>query len=145
MRDYKSAYQYYKRFIRLRETQQLDVFKHESLKIGIVLSKVGLKEKANEFVKSYKHYIDNDRSIYKHLNLAGYYAYQGNAQKTIQHMKIFSKEDNYQYWVLLLDDDPVVDSIKSHPEFKKIMDDIETKFWNTHKKIRVNLEEQGLL
>jgi tetratricopeptide (TPR) repeat protein len=36
MRDYESAYQYYKRFIELRESQQLDVFKNENLKIGIV-------------------------------------------------------------------------------------------------------------
>lgn len=145
MRDYENAYQYYKRFIELRETQQLDIFKHENLKIGFILSKMGLEEKSEEFIQSFKDYADNDRSLYKHLNLAVYYAYQGDAQKAIKHMNLFSKEDNYYYWVLLLEMDPVIDPIKDLPEFKKVMGDIETKFWNTHKEIRMTLEEKELL
>jgi TolB-like protein/Tfp pilus assembly protein PilF len=145
MRDYKSAYHYYKRFIELKESQQLDIFKHENLKIGIVLSKMGLEEKSEEFIQSFKDYADNDRSLYKHLNLAIYYAWQEDAQKAIEHLKLFSEEDNYYYWVLLLEMDPVVDPIKEHPEFRKVMHDIETKFWNTHKEIRMTQEEKGLL
>ena len=145
MRDYESAYQYYKRFIEIRDAQQLDIFKHENLKIGIVLSKMGFEEKAEEFINSFKQYADNDRSIYKHVNLAIYHAYQGDAQKAIEHLKLFSKEDNYYYWVLLLEMDPVVDPIKDLPEFKKVMRDIETRFWDTHKELRVTLEEKELL
>jgi hypothetical protein len=106
---------------------------------------MGFKEKSEEFVESFKQYADNDRSIYQHLNLAGYYCYRGDSQKAIEHLKLFSKEDNYQYWVLLLGEDPVVDPIKDLPEFRKVMSDIETKFWATHKEIKVTLEEKGLL
>jgi TolB-like protein/AraC-like DNA-binding protein/Tfp pilus assembly protein PilF len=145
MRDYKSAYQYYKKFIALRESQQLDIFKHEDLKIAIALSKLGMKEKAEEYARSYKQYADQDRSIYKNIHLAGFYSYQGNTDKAIEHLKLFSKEDNFQYWILLLAHDPVADPIKDHPEFKKVMQDIEKKFWDNHKNIRVRLEEQGLI
>ncbi|MBA4054633.1 MAG: AraC family transcriptional regulator, partial [Marivirga sp.] len=136
MRDYKSAYTYYKKFIELREQQHLEIFKEENLAIGIVFAKTGLTEKSEGIVKSFKDYADNDRSIYKHFLLTAYYSYLGDAQKAIDHLKLFSKEDNYIYWVLLLRDDPVVDSIKDLPEFKKTMNEIETKFWNNHKKIK---------
>ena len=123
----------------------MDIFKNEDLKIGIVLEKVGQKEKAQEFIKSFKNYADNDKSIYKHLNLAGYYAYLGDDNKSIEHMKLFSKEENLKYWVLLFDSDPIVKAVKDHPEFDKVMGDIEKKFWNTHEEIKVTLEEKGLL
>jgi TolB-like protein/AraC-like DNA-binding protein/Tfp pilus assembly protein PilF len=146
LRDYEGAYTYYKKFIEIRETRQLDVYKHENLTIGVVLSKVGLKEKSQEYIKSFKLYADNDRSIYKHLGLAMYHAYQNESQKAIEHLKLFSKEDNYQYWVILFcDKDPIVDSIKDLPEFKKAKQDIDARFWETHKKIKVALEEKGLL
>ena len=125
MRDYKSAYQYYKRFINVRETRQLDIYRHENLRIAVVLSKIGLAEKSEEFVKSFKDFADKDRSIYKHLHLAQYYSWRGDIQKAIEHLKLFSKEDNYQYWVLLMEMDPLSDAVKDLPEFKKVMRDIE--------------------
>ena len=145
MGDFEGAYPYYKRFLELKDAYHLDIFKNEDLKIGIVLEKVGQKEKAQEFINSFKTYADNDKSIYKHLNLAGYYAYLGDDNKSIEHMKLFSKEDNLKYWVLLFDSDPIVEAVKDHPEFDKVMGDIEKKFWKTHEEIKVTLEEKGLL
>jgi TolB-like protein/AraC-like DNA-binding protein/Tfp pilus assembly protein PilF len=145
MRDYEGAYKYYKRFIEIREARQLDIYKHENLRIAILLSKMGFTQKSEEYVKSFKAYSDSDKSIYKNLALAEYYCYLGDPRKALEHMKLFSKEDNYQYWILLFDMETGIDPIKNHPEFKKIMGDIETRFWNTHKKIKVSLEEKGLL
>jgi TolB-like protein/AraC-like DNA-binding protein len=145
MRDYEGAYQYYKRFIELRETWKLDIYKPENLKIAIVLSKKGLDKKSEEFLKSFKNYADNDRSIYKHLSLAAYYSYGGDVQKAIEHVTLFSKEDNFQYWVLLWEMDTAFDPVKDRPEFKKAMHDIETTFWDTHNEIKATLDEKGLL
>jgi hypothetical protein len=58
---------------------------------------------------------------------------------------LFSKEDNYYYWVLLLSNDPIVEPIKDLPEFKKVMNDLEAKFWDNHKKIKETLIEKGVL
>jgi len=144
-RDYKNAYKYYKRFVDIRQAQQLDIFKIEDLRIAITLYKLGMKEKSEEFVKSYKAYADRDKSIYKNLSLMGYYAWKGENQKALEHLKLFSKEDNFQYWIIFLADDPLLDNLKNLPEFKKILSDIENKFWDNHKKIRATLEEKGLL
>lgn len=145
MRDYKSAYMYYKRFIDLKQLFRLNIYKNENLKIGIVLSEMGFKDQSAEFIESFKDFADNDKTIYKHIHLAGYYSWKGDVQKVIEHMKLFSEEDNYQYWVLLWEMDPMFDRVKADPLFKQSMKDIETRFWNTHKDIRKDLEEKGLL
>lgn len=145
MRDYKSAWEYYQKFIAIQEMIKWDIFAHGNLTIGIVLDELDQKEKSQEYFKRFKEYADNDQSIYKHLNLAMYYSYTGDIAKAIDHLKVFSKEDNIQYWILLSDVDPVFDKIKHHPYFKIIMQDIETKFWDQHQEIKVTLREKGLL
>ena len=60
-------------------------------------------------------------------------------------MKLFSKEENLKYWILLFDTDPIVEAVKDHPEFDNVMSDIEKKFWKTHEEIKVTLEDKGLL
>lgn len=145
MRRYDSAYYYYNRFLRLRESRHLDIYKHESIHMAIVLSKTGHLKEAEELVEVYRQFAENDRSVYKNLAFTGYYAYKGDKRRALDHMKRFTVEDNYQYWILLFKVDPVSDPLKDDPEFKKLMGDIETKFWNTHKKIRLSLEDKGLL
>lgn len=143
--DYKTAYRYFKQFIDLRQAYQLDIFKNVDLDLGIVLSKMGFKEESKKFIASFKNFADNDSSIYKHMHQAIYYAYLGDRNKTIAHLQLFAKEENYQYWILLFEKDPLVSPFKNDPAFKKVMQEIKDKFWNQHKEIRTSLEEKGLL
>ena len=146
MRDYESAYNYYKNFIEIKEAQNLDIYRGENAKIGVVLSKMGLTEESEKYFNDYKDYAENDKSIYKHLSLAVFYSYKGDKQKAIEHMKLFSQQDNYHYWVVIfLRIDPLMDNIKDLPEFKKILNDIEIKFWNRHQQIKASLKEKELL
>jgi TolB-like protein/AraC-like DNA-binding protein len=145
MGDYDSAYLYYQKFIKLRDAARLDIFKHEHLKIATVFAKRGDHAKAEEYLNSYKQFADQDRSIYKNLHLAGYYCHVKQVDKAMEHLKLFSKEDNYQYWILLINEDPEVEKIRDHPDFPKVMKVIETKFWDNHKKIKASLEEKDLL
>lgn len=145
MRDYPEAYRYYRRFMAFREARQLNLFEVENLKIAEVLAHMGYKEEAATNLASFKHYADNDRTIYKHLSLSAYYGYHKDTRKALEHLRLFSRENNYQYWVLLCPNEPTLDPIKDLPEFKAIMKDIETKFWQTHRTIREDLENKGLL
>ena len=146
MRDYESAYPYYKKFIEIKEAVNLDAARSENAKIGYVLAKVGLtEESSNDFTK-YKDYAENDQAIYKHINLAMYYSYQGDKEKSIEHLELFSEQEHYHYWTMIfVEMEPLVDNIKDLPEFKRIMNDIETKFWKYHKQIKATLEEKNLL
>ena len=106
--DYKGAYHYYRKFLAIRESQHLDVYRHENLIIGFVLAQVGQQKKAEELVGDYKAFIDQDKSLYHDLGQAAYYTYRKDRKAALEHMKLFSKEDNVQYWIILfLEDDPL--------------------------------------
>jgi len=146
MRDYESAYHYYKKFIDIRNEQNLDLYRHQNAIMGMVLEKVGLKAESENLFIDFKDWAENDQSIYKHLALAMYHSHMSDAENAIEHLRLFSQQDNYHYWIILfIKIDPLVDPIKDLPEFKKVLNDIETKFWNSHEQIKASLEEKELL
>lgn len=130
MRDYESAYQYYNKFLTAKKEHKLDIYKGEDAKIAVVLAKVGKTSEAENLFKAYLEYAENDKSIYKELSLAMYYSYTGDTQKALEHLKLFSQQDNYHYWTMIfVNIDPLVDNLKELPEFQQLMEDIEKKFW----------------
>lgn len=144
-RNYAESYKYYKRYLAIIEEKQLDIFKHENLKIGIVLQRAGQKEKGRQYIESFERYVEKDSSIYRNASLATYYCYLGNPSKAIAHLKLFSNEKDFQYWILFFTVDPVVDSVRDLPEFRKAMQQVRDRFWENHNKVRATLEEKGLL
>ena len=147
MRDYEAAYIYYRKFLDIREAQDLNIYYGEDGKIGYVLSKVGREEEAGKYFDLYKEYAENDQTIYKDLSLAAYYSYKGDTDKAIEHMRLFSEQDSYYYWtvIFLQLNDPLFDPIRNVPEYRKLIKKIENNFWKSHDEIRVALEGQNLL
>lgn len=143
--DEETAFRYFQRFLRLREAQQLDFFQTVDLDMAIIWSRRGEREKADMCFARFKRFADADQSIYKHMHMAMYEAYRGNAAGLIDHLRRFSNEDNYQYWILLFKDDIMVAPFTGDTAFKAVFDTIENKFWNKNKQIRATLEEKGLL
>lgn len=146
MRDYKGAYQYYKRFLRIRESRKLDIYHHENLTIAYVLRQNGFPKEADALVKDYKAFLDADKSIYRELGLSAYYNYLGDVPKAVEYMKLFSKQDNVQYWIILfLEKDPMLQEIIKNAEFKKYFDEAKARFWKEHDALKATLNEHGLL
>ncbi|HEU5289648.1 MAG TPA: hypothetical protein VFU05_03330, partial [Cyclobacteriaceae bacterium] len=136
----------YKRFNYLRDFYKLDIFRHENLNIGLVYRKAGDTKKANALIEDYHQYIEKDQTLYRDLGLSAYYHTIGEPEKALEHLKRFSKEDNVQYWIILfMRQDPLPGSMNSLPECKKVLDEIESKFWTNHEKLKLTLEEKGLL
>ncbi len=144
--EYDTALICYKRFNRYREQYKLDVYQHENLLIGKMYEKGGELEKANQFYASYKQYLDKDQTNYKDLGLVAWYSHENNKEKALEHLRIFAKEDNIQYWIILfLDKSPDVGPVELAPEFQQLHAEIEKKFWANHEKLKLRLEEEGLL
>ena len=144
--DFECAYKYYSKFNAIRDALNLDIYRYENNKIAVVLSQVGLIDESKKYLKDYKNYAENDKSIYQQLSLATYYSYSGDTEKAIEHLKLFSQQDNYHYWtIIFLNIDPLMDNIKYLPEYKQILGEIETKFWNGHNQIKISLDDKGLL
>ena len=107
---------------------------------------MGKHEEAEKYVQLFSDYVEEDESIYNSLNKAALYSFRGETQKAIEQIKLFSKEENYFYWIVLFFEmDPLMDQIKTHPEFKKTMIEIEDKFWKNHEQIKNSLKEQRLI
>jgi tetratricopeptide (TPR) repeat protein len=145
MRDYQEAGEYYKKFLKLRETYQLNVFLHENLTMAIVFRELGRPEDAENLAVEYKAFADESRTRYKHLHLAAYYVYRNDIEKALDHLNEFSNEDNFASLTLLLPEDPLMDKIKDHPEFLKLMKKIEDQFWSDHHQLKERMAEKKLL
>jgi TolB-like protein/AraC-like DNA-binding protein/Tfp pilus assembly protein PilF len=146
LKDYEAAYGYYKRFNYQRETRKLDAFEYENLVIGRVYELAGETKKAKEFYERYRQYVERDQTAYKHIGLAVYYCQMHDSAKALEHMRLFTQEDNIQYWVILfMDKGPELTETEASPEFKKLLKEVERKFWANHEKLKGKLEEQGLL
>jgi TolB-like protein/AraC-like DNA-binding protein len=145
IRDYDSAYYYYNKFIDQREVAHLDIYRHQHATIALVLEKVGLVEESKWYFDDYLAFFSEDQSIYKDLSLSVYYAHHNDFEKALHHLELFSNEDNFQYWVVLFPDNPLTDKIKDLPEYQRLLEKIETKFWKNHNRLRKTLESQGLI
>ncbi len=144
--EYDSAFYYYEKFIKAKESYGLDIYPQEDLKIGLVYEERGLEEEAANFYKSYAEYCENDQSIYKSASMAAKMMHEGKYDQAIEQLKIFATQDDYQYWILLfMEEDPIMAPLKSHPEFEGIMQKIKDRFWENQKKLSKSLEEKRLI
>ena len=147
LREYENAYSYFSKMTEICEDQGLDLYHGEKAKIGLILSKLGREKESAVYFQEYLDFAENDPSIYRDLSLAVYYSYMGNTPRALEHMELFSEQENYPYWyILFLEmDDPLFENVKGNPEFQKIMREINVKFWKHHKEIKDSLKKKGLL
>lgn len=146
LKEYDSSYYYYKRFVRLREMFKLEVFRHENMMVGIAYMQAGDTEKGKAFIEDYHQYMEADQTAYRDLGLFAYYDYMGDTKKALEHLRRFSKEDNIVYWIILfMRQQPMPGNVSKLPEAKKLLDEVEANFWANHEKLKLTLEEKGLL
>ncbi len=143
---YDSAHYYYQKFVNARELYGLEIFPNEDAKIAYVLENMGKPEEASLFYESYAQFCEADQSIYQSIHLAMKYAIDGDIEKGIEQLKVFAEQDNVQYWVILfLEDDPLIHPLMQHPDYEQNIQKIKDRFWETHNRLKTDLEEKGLI
>ena len=147
MRDYDCAYSYFSKMQKLAEAEGMDLYSGEKAKMAIILAKMGRTEESQQYIREYQEFAENDQSLYRDLSLAVYYSLVGNTDLALEHMELFSEQEKYPYWYILFlgMDDPLFDKFDDIPEFQKILQRIELKFWKYHKEIKDSLKQKGLL
>lgn len=146
MEDYEDAWIYYKKFLTLKEMWGLNIYNDQDINIAFVLEQLDRKEEAEIFYKKFLTHANNDQTIYKDLYLSNYYAAKEDVEKGMEYFKAFTKQRDYQYWLILfLDKDPVVKKLSNQPDFKKTLSLITDNFWKDHKKTRNMLEKEGVI
>jgi TolB-like protein len=80
-----------------------------------------------------------------YYNLAGVYAINGDKEKAYKNLRIFNDRKNYNLRIVtLIKSDPVFNSIRSEPEFQKIVRDVEAKYQAEHERVKKWLEENKM-
>ena len=143
--NYKKAYFYYTKFVKAREASGLDIYLQENAKIAQVYKKMGLDSEAQKLFNDFSKYCEVDKSSYRSVNLVWKYAYEGKIKEAIEQLRVFSEAENYIYWFLLIEDEPLIKPLKNHPEFETIMQKIKDRFWGNQAKLEKTLEEKKLL
>ena len=143
---YDSAFYYYKRYVKLKKENGLDIYPQEDLKIGIVFEKMGRNKEAADFYSAYSEYCENDKSIYQPASMASKYVHEGKFDLAIEQFKIFASKNNYQYWILLfIEKDPLMKPLKNNPEYDLIVQKIKNRFWENQAQLKQSLEDKGLI
>jgi TolB-like protein/AraC-like DNA-binding protein len=143
---YDSAYYYYEKFVTIKKEKGLNIYPQENLKIGIVYENIGLDKQAADFYSAFTEYCENDQSIYQPASLATKYVHEKKYDLAIEQLNIFATKNNYQYWILLfLDKDPLMEPLKTHPEFDVILQKIKNRFWENQSELKASLEDKGLI
>jgi tetratricopeptide (TPR) repeat protein len=146
LRDFQCAGRYYSHFLEIKDSLHLQAYRGEDAKIGLVFSRLGMESTSDSLLRAYKEYADSDNSMYKHLSLSVYYAYQGDREKALEHLRLYSQQKSFNYLVLpFLRIDPLLDPIKEDQEFQEILDEMEVKTMDHHQRIRKVLREKNLI
>jgi tetratricopeptide (TPR) repeat protein len=145
-REFDEAWTYYERFINNKQKYDLDIYPGEDLKIAYVLEQLGRQQLADSLYAEYQEFMEQDESIYSDLIKSSHYAAHGEIEKGMEHLKAFTRQRDYIYWVILfMDKDPVMQKLSVHPDYEKTIRTISENFWAQHRETRKMLEEDGVI
>ena len=145
-RDYKCAYYYYSKYLDKKRALNWEIYPGEDAKIAFVMEKTGHIKEAEFLYQKYKDYAQNDKSIYQPLSMTVVYTMEGQLDLAMDQFRLFSEEKNFAYWIILfLDSDPLLEDLRTNPEYYVVRKNLEKNFRANHKKIRKSLETKGLI
>lgn len=145
LKDYQESYKWFRKFINLRAMWNLDMYKHEEIKIAFVMRQLGYNKEADYYLERYKQYCESDNSVFRNISTSMYYATIEDYPKSLEYLKKYADENHNYFWVLFWDFDPALDEVRKRPEFIQQMRRIEDQFWKHHQELRTSLQEKGLL
>lgn len=143
---YDSAYYFYEKYESIKQENGLNLYPQESLKIGLVYDKMGYHKLAEGYYEAYADYCQNDQSIYQPASLAMQYLHEGKPDLAIEQLQIFATKQNYQYWILLfIEKDPLMRTLRNHPQFDAVIQKIKDNFWENHARLKKSLSDKELI
>jgi TolB-like protein/AraC-like DNA-binding protein/Tfp pilus assembly protein PilF len=150
----KESLKYYKKYLSvINGTNEYNSRLTRYARLGYAYFKCGFRKEADYYfniqIETCKVRLLSVRpgeKIYWLYPLAGIYACMGDKAKAYENLKTFNHAKSFTLeWVTLLKTDPIFSSIRSEPEFQRIVRDVESKYRAEHERVRKWLEEQKML
>jgi len=144
-KDFDNALTYADRFVAMRDALNSNAFVAEDISLAYLYREKGMLEKAERFEKSFEAQCEKDQTIYKSAYKALLHAYRAEDNQAIAQLEEFAAQDNFQYWFLLMDEDPMMESVLKHQQAPKVFKKIKQVFWDNHDRLKEKLESEGLI
>ena len=82
---------------------------------------------------------------YTYYDLACVYSFRGDTEKALENLRVFNERKvEISLMASLIKWDPLLDNIRSEPEFQQILRDVEAKYQAEHERVRQWLEENDV-
>jgi TolB-like protein/Tfp pilus assembly protein PilF len=151
--QYKESLKYFKKYIeRSKDLGHLRL--NSTHRIAYVYWQNGYKKEAEYYFDEQKRNCEEaikksrrySTELGAYYDLAGIYAFHGQKEKAYENLRTWATIPVPPlWWVVLIKNDPLFDSIRDEPEFQQIVRDVEAKYQAEHERVRKWLEEQGML
>ena len=153
LEQYEEALKYFKKTFDQPGIQD-DIELWENQRIGYAYWKNGYKKEANDYFEKAKENCINEIQLgryrteqyFTYYDLASIYAFLGDKEKAYDNLRLFNQRQIMHSWyVRLVKNDYLFDSIKDEPEFQQIVKDMEVKYQEEHERVRQWLEENEMM
>jgi TolB-like protein/Tfp pilus assembly protein PilF len=151
--DDEESLSYFKKF--MDEIFARGQFRHNAMhRVGYAYWMNGFKAEAEQYFEMQLEHCNNlinsgrpyAQLYMTYYDRAGVYAFRGESEKAYADLKMYNLRQRHGYWfVQLINNDPLFDSIRDEPEFQQIVRDIEAKYQAEHERVRQWLEENDML
>jgi TolB-like protein/lipopolysaccharide biosynthesis regulator YciM len=150
------AISYYLKYLSKLDSPK-DVWIQEAHRVGYYYWLTGNPGEANMYFDLQKKYCEEAIELkrqyasnaFAYYDLAGVYSFRGDKEKAYkflhQYINNVGEDEMLTMVNFLKKHDPLFENIRNEPEFQSILHEVETKYNNTHEKVRKWLEEQGEL
>ena len=151
--QYKESLKYYKK-ARDQWGDQGSFVLYQYQRIAYAYSINGYEKEANYYFEMAIENCNNEIQLgryrseqyFTYYDLASIYAFLGEKEKAYKNLRIFSQRQIIHNWyVWLVKNDVLFESIRDEPEFQQIVKDMETKYQAEHERVRQWLEENDML
>jgi len=144
--DYAASWMYYNRLDKAKNSLGLEVYQGADINISYVLDQLGRSEEAGPYRDRYLAYLQKEKSIYKELGYATYYASIGEKKRAMSSLKVFAARQDYQFWMVsFIEQDPILQTLTTEPAYSPTLKRIEESFWKQHRRMRSVLETEGVM
>ncbi len=138
--------------------RQIDLLKNPSpftmFRIGHAYWVNGFKNEAERRFKTAQKFYDEMLGLGRHFsqdlhtfyNLAAINAFLGNREKAYEYLQIVNEKQRMPRWMVKdINHDPLFDSLRNEPEFRKVVKDVEKKYQAEHERVKNRLAHEGII
>ncbi|WP_258105699.1 helix-turn-helix domain-containing protein [Marinoscillum sp. MHG1-6] len=143
MERYDDAYEYYQK---IEYDIEVYLAYGDYNRIAFICEKLGFIDKSKKYYALGMERYEGLPEAYKYFNQTELYSALNDKEKAIKSLEAALNQEFIPYWnIRFIKDSPIYGEMRKNPEFIKLLERMEEKFWKKHDEIEKDLMEKSLL